>query len=152
MLDNIRSVFNVGSILRTADGAGVQHFYLGGITPTPDQPKIGKTALGSETIVSWTQTWNTHQTCLELKNKGYRLWALEESLDALPINECAREMPKDPILLIMGNEVSGVDGEVLSLCDRIFWIPMVGTKRSLNVAVAFGIAIYTVRFAFSFPR
>lgn len=150
MLDNVRSVFNVGSIIRTADGAGVRHFYFGGITPTPDHPKMKKTALGSESSLAWTQTWNVHQTSQELKNKGYRLWALEENPQAVPIQECSREWPDDPILLIMGSEVSGVDEEVLGMCDRIFWIPMVGAKRSLNVAVAFGIAIYTLRFAFSF--
>jgi|WetSurMetagenome_2_1015567.scaffolds.fasta_scaffold201853_1 23S rRNA (guanosine2251-2'-O)-methyltransferase len=152
MFDNIRSSFNVGSMIRTADGAGVQHLYFAGITPTPDNPKIRKTSLGSETAVPWTQTWNIFQSCSELKNSGYRLWAFEESQKAVSINECIHEPAEEPILIIMGNEVYGVDGEVLKICDRVFWIPMLGMKRSLNVAVAFGIAIYTIRFAFSLQK
>jgi tRNA G18 (ribose-2'-O)-methylase SpoU len=146
LLDNIRSTFNVGSILRTAEGAGVRHIYFCGITPTPDHPKIAKTALGAEQTVSWSQHWNAMEVVSDRKQHGIRVWALEGGADSCSIFNPASDFAGPEVLLVLGNEVSGIDREILPACDQVLSIPMMGQKRSLNVATAFGIAIYTIRF------
>lgn len=146
LLDNIRSALNVGAIFRISDGAGVRHVHLAGLTPPPDHPKVAKTALGAEYAVPWTLHWNAPAAALECKRRGLRLWALESSPQARPIFEAAAAPDDTPILLAVGNEVSGVDPGILEQCDEIVSIPMQGVKRSLNVAVAFGIAVYFLRF------
>lgn len=147
LLDNIRSTFNVGSMFRTADGTGIQHVHLCGITPTPEHPKIAKTGLGAEYTVPWTYHTNGLLAVQEMKSKGYRIWAMEGGNNAQSMFSAAQELPGAPILLVVGNEVSGVDPGILELCDKILWIPMQGYKRSLNVAVAFGIATYFLRYS-----
>lgn len=145
LLDNVRSAWNVGSIFRAADGAGAAHMHLCGICPRPDQPKVAKTALGSERSVAWTYHSDGERACRELSESGYRLWALEGGQRAESLY--GGEAPVDkPLLLVVGNEVSGVDPGILALCERVVCLPMLGMKGSLNVAVAFGIAIYTLRF------
>lgn len=146
LLDNIRSTFNVGSMFRTADGAGLNRLHLCGITPTPDHPKIAKTALGSEQIVPWVQHWNALTAAKDLIASGYRLWALEGGVKAQPIFDTFEHLPGGPIVLVVGNEVTGVDPGVLDLCERTILIPMLGEKESLNVATAFGIAVYFIKF------
>jgi 23S rRNA (guanosine2251-2'-O)-methyltransferase len=146
VLDNLRSAFNVGSILRTADGAGVRKAYLCGVTPTPENPKVNKTGLSAEFAMDWEYHPNGVDTVLKLKNKGYPLWALEGGLDAKPLPAILDQVP-ERVALVAGNELAGVDPGILQLCDRIVSLPMQGFKRSLNVAVAFGIAIYFVRFS-----
>lgn len=146
LLDNIRSSFNVGAMFRAADGAGVHHLHLCGITPTPDHPKVAKTALGAERVVSWTQHWDSLAAVRSSIESGMHIWALESGTDACDLFQ--EKIPRDePILLVVGNEVSGVDPELLTLCEKRVFIPMLGIKRSLNVAIAFGIAIYHIRFA-----
>ena len=146
LLDNIRSVYNVGSMLRTADGAGLRHLYLCGITPPPDHPKIAKTALGAEQAVGWSRSANGWETAVSLKQRGYQLWALEGAVGAENLLETAVALHNNaPILLIVGNEVAGVDPGILALCDKILFIPMLGVKGSLNVASAFAIAAYRLR-------
>ena len=148
VLDNIRSAYNVGSIFRTADGTGIKKLYLCGMTPTPEHPKVGKTALGAEESVSWEHSWSTCDTVMALMEGGSYTVALEGGekavsiFDALPL---LREQEK-PIALIVGNEVSGVDPEVVSMADLCIYIPMEGVKESLNVASAFGIAAYLIRY------
>ncbi len=150
LLDNIRSSLNVGSIFRTADGAGVSHLHLCGITPAPDHPKVAKTALGAEFIVPWTQYWDAVEAAASLQQGGFELWALEGGPRSESIFEAVqglgRSQPAKPLLLVVGNEVSGVDPGLLELCQRVVSIPMQGAKDSLNVAVAFGIAVYTLRY------
>jgi tRNA G18 (ribose-2'-O)-methylase SpoU len=146
LLDNIRSSFNVGAMFRTADGAGVSHLHLCGITPAPDHPKVAKTALGAEYSVPWTQYWDALEAAASLKQGGFELWALEGGPRAESIFEVTEELPDKPLLLVVGNEVSGVDPGLLALCERVVSIPMQGAKQSLNVAVAFGIAVYTLRY------
>jgi tRNA G18 (ribose-2'-O)-methylase SpoU len=146
LLDNIRSVYNVGSILRTADGAGITHLYLCGITPSPDHPKIAKTALGAEQFVPWTQHRNSLDTALALQQQGCQLWAIEGYGRLEPLFTTPAPHEDAPIVLVVGNELAGVDPELLDQCQRILHIPMQGRKRSLNVATAFGIAAYFVRF------
>ncbi len=138
LLDNIRSSFNVGSIVRSADGAAFRQIFFCGITPTPTNPKVAKTALGAEQAVAWSQHNNSLACATALRARGYQLWALEEHATAVSL--FATPMPAGPLLLIVGNEVTGVDPALLALCDRIVAIPMYGRKRSLNVATAFGSA------------
>jgi|YNPNPStandDraft_1061719.scaffolds.fasta_scaffold04560_2 23S rRNA (guanosine2251-2'-O)-methyltransferase len=146
LLDNIRSALNVGSIFRSADGAGAQHLYLCGVTPAPGDTQIAKTALGAEFAVPWSSHWNGVEIACALKEQGKKLWALENSAGSQSIFELSCEPAHFPIVLVIGNEVSGIDPGILQQCERSIHIPMLGTKKSLNVATAFGIAVYTLRF------
>lgn len=145
LLDNIRSSFNVGAMLRTSDGAGVAHVHLCGITPQPGNPRIAKVALGAEFSVPWTYHPSAVQAVQECKTRGLKVWALEIHPDTHSIFEIPPEITAQTAVLVVGNEVSGIDPAIHELCDDFFWIPMQGYKRSLNVAVAFGIAVYTLR-------
>jgi len=149
LLDNIRSAWNVGSIFRTADGLSVSKLYLCGITPTPDNEAVRKTSLGAEETVAWEYSRNALETAKKLKGEGYRVIALEQDERSIPIDTLVPErsaaqskgmLTKD--VLILGNEVSGVDPGLLDLCDLIVHIPMRGHKRSFNVEVAFAIAAF----------
>jgi 23S rRNA (guanosine2251-2'-O)-methyltransferase len=140
MLDNIRSTWNVGSIFRTADGTGIRRIYLCGITPTPDNPKVGKTALGAELIIPWERTNNGVELATKLKVQGYRLWALEDIPGSELLFDVFDESGDVSTVLIVGNEVCGVDPGIIDMCDKVISIPMLGEKRSYNVAVAFGMA------------
>ena len=146
VLDNIRSAYNVGSILRTADGTGFSHLHCCGITPTPDNPKVRKTALGAENNIPWTQYWNTLEAVDALIQQGYTLIALEGDQNAVSIFNVQNELSDVPLALIIGNEVSGIDPGALSKCTHKIWLPMLGNKQSFNVSVAFGIAAYLLRF------
>jgi len=143
VLDNIRSRENVGSIFRTADGAGVGKIYLCGITPTPPHGKISKTALGAEGYVSWEYRAKTWQVLRELKVKSlkFKVIGLEQTKDSQNI---FKFKPKFPLVLILGNEVKGLSPQILKYCDKKISIPMYGKKESLNVSVAAGIAVYTI--------
>jgi 23S rRNA (guanosine2251-2'-O)-methyltransferase len=146
LLDNIRSIYNVGTIFRSAEGAGFRGLHLCGITPTPDHPKLSKTALGAEACLHWTYAPNALTVARQLKESGALLWALECTPTALPFFSMVSDKPDKPIVLIVGNEVVGVDPGLIALCDRVAWLPMQGRKESLNVAVAFGIAAYALRY------
>ncbi|VAW43336.1 hypothetical protein MNBD_CHLOROFLEXI01-3015 [hydrothermal vent metagenome] len=148
LLDNIRSLYNVGAIMRTADGAGVSHLHVGGITALPTHPKLAKTALGAEKALPWTQHRNGVHAVTQLKAAGYEIWALEGAAGAKNLFEADLGVGENgrSILLVIGNEKTGVDPDILRLADRIFALPMIGIKESLNVAVAFGIAIYQIQF------
>jgi tRNA G18 (ribose-2'-O)-methylase SpoU len=143
LLDNIRSAWNVGAIFRTADCLGVDKLYLCGITPTPENDSVQKTSLGAESSVKWEYARNALLVAERLKAEGARLWALEQDERAVPLNAELRMITdeKKPLVLIIGNEVTGVDPALLDLCDKIVYIPMRGSKRSLNVEVAFGVAV-----------
>ena len=148
LLDNVRSLRNVGSMFRSADGAGVQHMHLGGFTPTPEHPKFAKTALGAERSVAWTHYPDPAAAADELLSQGKRLWALEggaRSRDLFELVELAGSAGDSPLVLVLGHEVSGVDPRVLDRCEQIARIPMAGVKGSLNVGVAFGVAAYLLR-------
>lgn len=147
LLDNLRSTLNVGSIFRTADGAGVSKIHLCGTTPTPDHPKIAKTGLGAE----WNLPWEFHRNGLDFVNEckanGFKVISLEaadNSRSIFSLNWSHNELLK-PVLVVLGNEVSGIDPQILSASDHVCSIPMYGIKSSLNVAVAFGIAVYTIQ-------
>lgn len=145
LLDNIRSAWNVGSILRSADGFGFGHAYLCGITPTPDNEAVAKTSLGAEDSVTWSHHKDAVKLVAGLKKEGWHIWALEEENRAKPIQVVSTPDLDQPVVLILGNEVTGVDPGVLELCDEIFYIPMRGGKKSFNVAMAFSIAAYQIR-------
>ena len=138
LLDNVRSLFNVGSIFRSADGAGFRRLHLCGITPTPENPKLAKTALGAEQAVDWQHDRNGVDAVAALDRQGLVIWALEEHPQAESLMTVA--LPQQPLVLVVGNEVTGVDPGILAQCDKIIAIPMHGVKRSLNVATAFGVA------------
>ena len=139
LLDNVRSAWNVGSMFRTAEGFGLRQLHLCGITPTPENTSVAKTALGADTIIPWTHAKNALTAAQKLKAAGCQLWALEQDERAIPISDLV--IDDLPIALIVGNEITGVDPALLDLCDKIVYLPMRGQKRSFNVAVAFGICV-----------
>ena len=145
LLDNIRSVFNVGAMFRTADGAGLHRLHLCGITATPEHPKVAKTALGAERITPWTHHNNAVDATRALKARGFQLWALERQAGSESLFAADPLQAATPIVLVVGNELAGIDPQLLDLCDRLLHIPMEGVKESLNVAIAFGIAAYYLR-------
>lgn len=149
VLDNIRSVHNVGAIFRTADGIGIEHLYLCGLTPHPDDhPEIGKTALGAELAVSWSSHPNSLDLAHTLSAKNDCLLALEKMTGAVPITEFRSTAgTSKAVVLFVGNERSGLDPGVLEFCHTILYLPMVGAKESLNVSVAFGAAAYWLMLA-----
>ena len=140
LLDNIRSSWNVGSIFRSADGTGIHKIYLCGISPTPENPKVRKTALGAEENIPWEHSKNGVETAIILKSQGCKLWVLENIAKTVPLFQIELPENNSPVVLIFGNEVSGVDPDIIDLCDQVISIPMVGKKSSYNVAAAFGIA------------
>ena len=144
LLDNIRSAWNVGSILRSADGFGFSHAYLCGITPTPEVDAVRKTALGAEDYVTWSHHKDSVKLVKGLKSEGWKVGALEEDQRAVPISQFTNSQSQHPFVLILGSEVTGVDPELLDLADYIYYIPMRGQKRSFNVANAFSIAAYAL--------
>ena len=135
----------MGSILRTAEGFGVNHIYLCGITPTPDNPKIEKTGLGAEWSIPWTYSPNNILITQRLKREGCCLLGLEVSSNCEPIFNFRGNLPEN-IVLIIGNEIAGLDPEIRALCDRLFYLPMLGYKRSFNVTIALGIACFYFRY------
>ncbi len=143
ILDNLRSTLNVGSIFRTADGAGVAHIHCCGTSPTPEHPKIKKSGLGAEEFIPWTYHRNALDLAIEMKHNGSQLLCLEATSSSYSLFT-RRIDPTKITVLVMGNEVSGIDPAILSLADDVLDIPMGGQKTSINVAVAFGIAVYTL--------
>lgn len=145
LLDNIRSAWNVGSILRSADGFGFTHAYLGGITPSPKNEAVTKTSLGAENFVTWSEHKNAVELVTALKSEGWKIYALEEAKKTTDIRKLNTN-PKQKAVLILGSEVTGVDPSLLKMADEIISIPMRGGKRSFNVSVAFAIAAYALRY------
>ncbi|RMF51064.1 MAG: TrmH family RNA methyltransferase [Anaerolineae bacterium] len=146
LLDNLRSAWNVGSIFRIADGAGIRRLHLCGITPPGDHPRIPKTALGAEKTIPWHSHPNGLHLARTLQERGYRLWALETTPKARPLFSLLPVETDSPLVLVVGNERWGVDPEILGLCEQHIFLPMQGNKESLNVAVAFGIAAYALAY------
>lgn len=143
VLDNIRSLHNVGSVLRTADAFRLEAVWMCGITAVPPSPEIHKTALGAEDSVAWRYFENTLQAVEELKRKGYTVLAVEQVKDSLKLGEFSFERGHH-YALVMGNEVKGVQQEVVDACDQALEIPQYGTKHSMNVSVTAGIVMWEV--------
>lgn len=146
VLDNLRSALNVGTILRTAEGAGIAHLHLCGFTPTPENPKVAKTSLGAQESIGWTHHFDAIECAAALQADGYELWAVEAAPTSTPLFEVPRPGSDVRVAFIVGNEVDGVDAALLDIADRIVHLPMQGEKSSLNVGVAFGIAAYWLVF------
>jgi tRNA G18 (ribose-2'-O)-methylase SpoU len=143
ILHNIRSAYNVGAIFRTADAVGIDKLYLTGYTPTPDKnKKIEKTALDAQNYVAWEYYKNIGYLLKKLKKQGFKIVALEQSDKSIPYYKFK---PKFPLVLVVGNEVRGLNKRILVQVDYVLEIPMFGKKESLNVAVAFGIVAYSVK-------
>lgn len=140
LLYNIRSLYNVGSIFRTSDSALLRELILCGYTPHPPRKEIEKTALGAVDTVPWRYYADTTEAIAALRAEGYRILALELTDVRRNYDELT---PADyPLCLVLGNEITGVDDEILDLCDGAIQIPMYGVKHSLNVGVAAGIAVF----------
>jgi tRNA G18 (ribose-2'-O)-methylase SpoU len=150
ILNDIRSVHNVGSIFRTADGAGFEKLYLCGVTPAPldrfkkIRPDFAKVSLGAENSVAWESTEDIATLVEQLRKEGWWITALEQSGSSVPLVSGALA-DHQKVALIVGNEVDGVPQKILKLADTVLEIPMFGQKESLNVSVAFGIAAYQLR-------
>jgi 23S rRNA (guanosine2251-2'-O)-methyltransferase len=146
LLDNIRSALNVGSIFRSADGFEFDHIYLCGITPTPDFGDVSKSAVGAEEYVHWTSHKNAVDLIVNLKVQGYTIWALERTKNSIALNSAigTGQKPKH-LVLVVGNEVTGIDPGIQKAADSIVHLPMRGQKHSFNVAVAFAIASQMIR-------
>ncbi len=153
ILHNIRSLYNVGSIFRTADAVGLEKIYLCGITPTPYdefgqlRPQLAKVSLGAEKTVSWEKVKQTTRLIDVLKKSDFEIFVVEIAKNSIPYNEIEKIDPKK-IALVFGHEVKGISPAILKKADKILSIPMRGKKESLNVAVAFGIVAYHL----SLPR
>jgi 23S rRNA (guanosine2251-2'-O)-methyltransferase len=148
---DIRSVHNVGSIFRTADAAGVEKIYLCGITPSPRdrfgkvRADFAKVSLGAEDSVVFESTKTTEEAVAKLKAEGWTIFALEQSEKSIPYDQIpGSDIANLKVCLVLGNEVGGLPPALLMLADRIIEIPMRGMKESLNVAVAFGVAIFGI--------
>ena len=141
VLDNVRSLHNVGAAFRTADAFAVEKIWLCGITGRPPQREITKTALGSTESVAWEYAPTTPEAVQHLKAAGYTVVAVEQTTGSVPL-PAFQPAPGVAYALVMGNEVFGVDDEVLALCDAAVEIPQFGTKHSLNVSVAAGVVLW----------
>lgn len=141
ILDNVRSLNNVGSIFRTSDGFGIEKIYLCGITGTPPHRDIHKTALGAENSMAWEHAGNTTDVCKKLKEDGYKIVAIEQAEGSVSLQDFTI-VRDEKIAIIFGNEVDGVSDEVLALCDACVEIPQFGTKHSFNVSVCAGIVFW----------
>ena len=142
VLNDIRSLYNVGSIFRTCDGAGFEKIWLCGITGYPPQAEIAKIALGAEERVPWEYRKDACALIKELKRRHYRIILLEQTEESVPFQDFTAEAP---LCLVIGNEIGGISDEIAELCDTAVEIEMAGIKNSLNVSVAFGIVAYHFR-------
>lgn len=139
LLDNIRSMYNVGALFRAADGVRLQKLWLCGITAHPPKKAISKTALGAEEVVRWEHDWDALKMADALQRKGYELAAIETSPRAIDLFEWE---PRFPVCVAFGNEVEGLQPRILQIADAHVRLPMLGHKTSLNVATAAGIVLY----------
>jgi len=140
LLDNIRSLYNVGSIFRTSDGALLQKLFLCGYTPVPPQKEIGKTSLGAVNSVPWEFCQDPLEGLQRARTQGAKICILEQTTASEPYHSITKT--DFPLCLVVGNELTGISPEIVRAADMAIDIPMYGTKQSLNVAVAYGIALF----------
>lgn len=149
VLDNLRSVYNVGSIFRTCNAVGIEKIYLCGTTPTPLDKKgqkrkdFAKVALGAEDIVAWEYVEDAKIVIQKLKGERYYIISLEQDKNAIDYKSVTIDNGGE-VVFVIGSEVDGVDHEIIKMSDVVAEIPMLGTKESLNVTIAFGIAVYRI--------
>ena len=139
LLDNVRSLYNVGSFFRTADAAGIEKLHLCGITGYPPKKALTKTALGSEDRVPWEHSWEALPALKAIQERGFEIAAVETSVHSVDLFDW---VPRFPVCIVFGHEVDGIQQPLLEMCDTHVRIPMLGAKHSLNVATAGGIVIY----------
>ena len=144
VLDNIRSAHNVGSAFRTADAFGIDKIYLGGICPVPPSPELRKVALGAEEVVPFEHIDDVAALVARLQAEDYMVIAVEQTVHSVKLDEFQRE-PGKKYALVFGNEVDGVQQEVVDACDYALEIPQQGTKHSLNVSVSIGVILWGIR-------
>lgn len=140
ILDNIRSMHNVGSAFRTADAFAAEALYLCGYTPQPPHRDIHKTALGATETVHWKHFAHIIDAVQNAKEQGYKIFAVEQAHDSVMLHDF--HWNGDPVALVLGNEVTGVSEEVLSLADGVIEIPQFGSKHSLNISVSLGVVLW----------
>jgi len=143
VLDNVRSMNNIGSVFRSCDAFRVQKLILCGITATPPHREIQKTALGATESVSWIYFPDTCNAVKSLKEEGFRIIAVEQTDNSILLNEFYPEKNRK-MALVFGNEINGIDDNVLNLCDFFIEIPQFGTKHSINISVSAGIILWDV--------
>ena len=141
VLDNIRSLNNIGSLFRTADAFRLEGLYLCGITATPPHREIHKTALGATESVQWMYREETKEAMTELKNDGYHIWSVEQVEGAVMLDQ-VQLSAGEKYALVFGHEIRGVDQQVVDMSEQCIEIPQFGTKHSLNISVAAGIVIW----------
>ncbi len=141
VLDNVRSMNNIGSIFRSCDAFGVEKLCLCGITATPPNREINKTALGATESVEWEYFTNTLDCIIFFKNKGYKIFCIEQTSNSTLLQNFDFPL-EEHCLLVFGNEVEGVSQEIIDLADQVIELPQFGTKHSLNVAVTCGIVLW----------
>ena len=139
LLDNVRSLYNVGAFFRSADAAAIEKLYLCGITGRPPKRAISKTALGAEETVPWEHAWEPVPLIESLRARAVEIAAIETTAHAVDLFDWA---PRFPVCVVFGHEVDGIRPEISALCDAHVRIPMLGAKHSLNVATAGGVVIY----------
>ncbi len=150
LIDSVRSSYNVGSIFRTSDGAMIEKLYLCGYTPHPPNKDILKTALGATESVPWEYIKDPVEAVRKLKSEGVKIAALEQTDSGRNYYEIEKE--EYPVCLVVGNEITGVSAPLIKECDFALEIPQYGIKQSLNVAVAYGIAIFELRKIFDLSK
>ncbi len=141
VLDNVRSMHNVGSVFRTGDGFAIDKIFLCGITATPPHREIEKTALGATQSVEWAHVKETTEAVAILRNDGYKVYAVEQAEGSISLNDFSVEST-EKYALVFGNEVHGVDEDVMEIVDGCIEIPQFGTKHSFNVSVTMGIVMW----------
>lgn len=146
IVDSVRSMYNTGSMFRTSDGAMIEKLVLCGYTPTPEKKEVLKTALGSTESVAWEYIKDAAEAVRKYKALGYTIAALE--LTDVPTGYTTLKKSSFPLVLVVGNEITGVSRQVLDECDLALEIPQYGIKQSLNVAVAYGVAVFEMRRVF----
>ncbi len=140
VLENVRSAYNVGSVFRTADAFLIEGIYICGYTAHPPHKEIKKTALGADDSVNWKHFPNISEALLELKQQGFKIYAVEQAASSLPLQQVAYTGTRSAY--IFGNEVSGVEQATIEQCDGCIEIPQLGMKHSLNVSVAAGVVLW----------
>ena len=143
ILENIRSAYNVGSVFRTADAFLIDFIFITGYTAKPPHKEISKTALGAQDSVAWKYFATTKEAIEQLKKDGYKVYAVEQVTGSISLENIS-DFSLEKIAFIFGNEVSGVDEQIISLCDGSVEIPQYGMKHSLNISVAAGIVLWEV--------
>jgi 23S rRNA (guanosine2251-2'-O)-methyltransferase len=143
VLDNVRSLHNVGSAFRTADAFSVEKLVLTGITGTPPHREIQKTALGATASVAWSHHESSREAVSALKSEGWKIVVVEQTNESIPLQKFSVD-PSEKLCLVFGNEINGVSDEVIDLADVALEIPQSGTKHSLNISVCVGIVVWEV--------